>query len=1264
MMNNEVMRVFIEKKPGADPLANSLLVDLRELLGLKNLEGLRMAVRYDVQGMSEEEFAVACRQVFGEPAVDYIYPENLPVAADEQVVAIEYLPGQFDQRADGAAQCVQLLTQKEQPLIRTANVYILKGKLTAEELQAFKKYMINPVDSREASLDKPDTLIKEDPVPADVKILTGFCRLDEAGLAKFHSELGLSMSLADLAFCQKYFQEEKRDPTITEIRVIDTYWSDHCRHTTFNTIIEDIKIEEGKYRQALEKALASYLALRQKVHGGKKPLCLMDMATINAKALYQEGKLDDLDISEEVNACSIKVEAEVTENGKTVKVPYLVMFKNETHNHPTEIEPFGGAATCIGGAIRDPLSGRSYVYQAMRVTGSGNPLEPIEETLPGKLPQRTITTQAAHGYSSYGNQIGLATGLVDELYHDGYKAKRMEIGAVIGAAPQENVLHETPTEGDIILLLGGRTGRDGCGGATGSSKAHDEESIETSGAEVQKGNALTERKLQRLYRNPEFTKLIKRCNDFGAGGVSVAIGELTDSLDINLDAVPKKYEGLDGTELAISESQERMAIVIAKENLDKVMELAAAENLEATVVAEVANHGRMRMHWRGKTIVDLSREFLNTAGVRQKAKAVIAQPETEQYVDRIIPAEKDLVDAWLQVMGDLNVCSKKGLIQKFDSTIGTATVLMPLGGKRQETPAQAMVAKLPVMAAEANTATWMTYGLDPALAQWSPYHGALYAVVDALTKLAAAGSNPLKARMSFQEYFERLEKDPVRWGKPLAALLGAQTVMEALEVPAIGGKDSMSGTFNDLHVPPTLCAFALTTDHVDKALSPEFKKAGNVLMYLPVPKNEEYIPDFGILKKNYAFMHDQRENILAAAAVGKGGLGAAIAKGAFGNDLGVVLDGKWEAEEFFAPGYGNLLLEVAADKAAEVLAQGEKAGLPLKQIGTVQQEPVITLKDMALSIPLAKLRGTWEKTLEPIFPTEPKETFGEIKSIYTQLYTERNLSRPAVKYARPRVCIPVFPGTNCEYDSEARFLKAGGIVDTIILRNLTPQDVEESSRILEKAIDRAQIIMIPGGFSGGDEPSGSAKLIATTFRNPRIKEAVQRFLEQRDGLMLGICNGFQALIKLGLVPYGEIRDMKDDSPTLTFNAIGHHMSGLYRTRITSTLSPWLMNAEAGEVYTIPISHGEGRIYATEEDIDRWFASGQVAAQYVDDNKMPSMDIRFNPNGSLAAIEILTSPDGRIMGKMGHSERVGRGLYKNVPGDYDQKIFESGIKYFS
>lgn len=1265
-MKYGVMRVFVEKKPGADIEAARLLADLRENLGMQRLEGLRKAVRYDSEGMSPEEFETACRQVFGEAAVDHVYPETLPMAAGEKAVAIEYLPGQYDQRADSAAQCIQLLTQKERPLIRTANIYLLKGKLTQGDMEAFKKYCINPVDSREAAWDKPSTLEQKDPQPADVAVLKGFCVLDEAGLRDCYRQLGLSMSLEDLAFCQTYFQSEKREPSLTEIRVIDTYWSDHCRHTTFQTIIEEIGIEEGPYGAVFKNALAAYMALRKQVHGGEKPLCLMDMATINTKALRQAGKLEDLDVSEEINACSIKVEAEILPSGErsgeaseTTKVPYLVMFKNETHNHPTEIEPFGGAATCIGGAIRDPLSGRSYVYQAMRVTGCGNPLERIEDTLPGKLPQRTITREAAHGYSSYGNQIGLATGLVDEVYHPGYTAKRMEIGAVVGAAPESHVVRETPAPGDIILLLGGRTGRDGCGGATGSSKSHDEQSIETSGAEVQKGNAPTERKLQRLYRNPDFTKRVKRCNDFGAGGVSVAIGELADSLDIDLDAVPKKYEGLDGTELAISESQERMAVVIDEKDLEAVLALADAENLEATVVARVADHGRMRMNWRGKPIVDLSRAFLDTSGVSQRANAVIAQPTGEDYFKKGFSLESDIAKAWPQVMASLNVCSKKGLIQHFDSTIGAGTVLLPLGGRRQETPAQAMVSKLPVFGGGTRTGTWMSYGFDPEMSQWSPYHGALYAVVDALAKLAATGGDPLKSRMSFQEYFERLEKDPLRWGKPMAALLGAQTAMNALEVPAIGGKDSMSGTFNTLSVPPTLCAFALTTGSVDDVISPEFKEAGSLLVCLPLPRNSKGLPDFELLKKNFAFMKTHRKAIRSAMAIGKGGLGAALAKAAFGNDLGVRLEGAWSAAELFEPAYGSLLVELAPETEWDL--EPAFSGLPARKVGMVAEEPVMTWGDQ--SIALESLRQAWEKTLEPVFPTRTKETERAVPEAGQSLYTVRSLTRPAMKIAKPRICIPVFPGTNCEVDSAAAFEKAGGIVETVLLRNLSPRAVEESSRILEKAIDQAQIVMLPGGFSGGDEPDGSAKLITATFRNPRIKEAVFRLLQQRDGLMLGICNGFQALIKLGLVPYGEIRDMRDDSPTLTFNTIGRHVSGLYRTRITSVKSPWLMGVEAGEIHTVPISHGEGRIRATAEELALLFENGQVATQYVDEKGKPSMDIQHNPNGSLRCIEGLTSPDGRVLGKMGHSERIGRGLYRNLTGHYDQHLFESGIRYF-
>lgn len=1302
---NSVMRAFIEKKPGADGEARDLLKDVRENLEPKNLAGLRIAVRYDVEGLTAEEFDSACRQIFCEKPVDRLFKEELPLDEDELALAVEYLPGQYDQRADSAAQCIQLLTLKEQPLVRTARVYVLKGQLLPAEIEAFRKYCVNPVDSRIASADKPATLAQELAPPPDVPVLQGFSALDQTGLESFHRQYGLSMSLADLAFCQEYFQKEGRGPSLTELRVIDTYWSDHCRHTTFNTVIEEYTVEEGPYQQLFEEAILNYLNLRRQAAGENRPLSLMDMATVNTRALRRSGKLEDLDVSEEINACSIKVWAD-TNKGQE---PWLVMFKNETHNHPTEIEPFGGAATCIGGAIRDPLSGRSYVYQAMRVTGAADPLEPVADTLPGKLPQRTITRQAAAGYSSYGNQIGLATGLVDEVYHPGYKAKRMEIGAVVGAAPAANVIREIPQEGDLVLLLGGRTGRDGCGGATGSSKAHDEQSIEISGAEVQKGNAPTERKLQRLYRNPDFSRLIKRCNDFGAGGVSVAIGELAPSLDIDLDKVPKKYEGLDGTELAISESQERMAIVIAPDSLEKILALAAAENLEATVVAGIAGHGRMKMTWRGKEIVNLSRQFLDSAGVSQRTKVLIRQPSEENYIlresRRLRQRAGQLKDAWLNAMGDLNVCSKKGLIQRFDSSIGAGSPLFPLGGSRQETPALAMAAKLPVQSGDTSTCTWMSYGFDPGLSQWSPFHGGMYAVVDALTKLAVSGGDPFKARMSFQEYFPRLGQDPAKWGLPMAALLGAQMAMSAFQVPAIGGKDSMSGTFQDLEVPPTLCAFALSAGHINDVISPEWKKPGNMLVLFPAVFDDNGRPDIEGIKSTFRFIQKYRKRIHSASTLGQGGLLAALAKSAFGNNLGADIYAYMKEEHLFAAAYGSVLLEFDPDLPAEEIFV--KGGMVL---GEIIKEPAITLElpvfpedeldeeddweepdedeEITLTLPLEELRQAWIRTLEPVFPTKTaddlpdgleldeeggqKPAAGVLLVDHTvflpkadlPLYKARNLNRPAIKIAKPRVVIPVFPGTNCEYDSAAAFEKAGALVETVILRNLSPKDVEESLKMLAAAIAKAQIIMIPGGFSGGDEPDGSGKLIATTFRSPWVKEQTELLLSQRDGLILGICNGFQALIKLGLVPYGEIRDMKDDSPTLILNAIGRHQNAIVRTRITSVKSPWLAAAEPGQIHYIPLSHGEGRLKASPEELALLFGNGQVATQYVDEKGRPSMDISANPNGSILAIEGLTSPDGRVLGKMGHSERIGRGLYQNVPGDYDQKIFSSGVKYFA
>ncbi len=1238
-----VKRVYVEKKPGFDVAAKGMLKDLQENFGIAGITGLRIAIRYDIDGLDEAQYEAACRLILAEPPVDKLYQEELPVAAKERLLAVEYLPGQYDQRADSAAQCIQLLTQEEKPQVRVATIYVFEGSFDEHSWQQIVSYCINPVDSREAAWEKPSTLDMQYKVPEDVAIISGFTHMDETSLAKLWKEMGLAMSVADLAFCQKYFkEEEKRDPTLTEIKVIDTYWSDHCRHTTFQTAIENIAVEGGFYGPVFHQAIEDYFAAREEVGRTEKPLTLMDMATINAKELALEGKLSDLDISEEINACSIKAQVDI--DGK--EVPYLVMFKNETHNHPTEIEPFGGAATCIGGAIRDPLSGRAYVYQAMRVTGCGDPLEKVEDTIAGKLPQRKITVGAAQGYSSYGNQIGLATGLVDEVYHPGYKAKRMEIGAVIAAAPEANVIREVPQPGDVVLLLGGATGRDGCGGATGSSKAHDENSILECGAEVQKGNPITERKLQRLYRNPAFTRLVKRCNDFGAGGVSVAIGELADGLDINLDAVPKKYEGLDGTELAISESQERMAVVVRASDVERVTALAAAENLDATQVAVITAQGRMTMKWRGKTIVDISREFLNTNGVRAKSEVEIQQPEGNYFQQQ---QEPDIAKAWQEKMASLALCCKQGLVERFDGSIGAGSVLMPFGGKHQYTPSQVMAAKVPLIEGTTHTGTWMSYGFDPYLSSWSPYHGGLYAVVDALTKIAAAGGDATKARLTMQEYFGALHDVPTRWGKPFAALLGAQTAMRALEVPAIGGKDSMSGSFNDIDVPPTLCAFAVTVGDIRRVISPEFKEPGHIVAVLNVQRDEHGLPDFEQLKSHFIFLAGQSNKIRAAAALGSGGIGEMLAKCAFGNGLGIQLQGQWTSEILFEPAYGNILVEVAKES--------DLAGTDYTVIGRLQEEPVISYE--SASIALADLLQAWRGTLEPVFPTQAPLPEAEKMPLYQQ----RNTKKPAARIAKPKVCIPVFPGTNCEYDLGKAFVKAGAEVEPIIFRNRTPQDIEESIAALAISLEQAQILAIPGGFSSGDEPDGSGKFIATTFRNPRLAEKINILLQQHDGLVIGICNGFQALIKLGLVPYGEIREMADDSPTLTFNNIGRHASRIVRTRVTSNLSPWFSQVDAGAVHHVAISHGEGRFVATEAEIKALFSAGQVATQYVDDWGNPTMEIAYNPNGSMFAIEGITSPDGRVLGKMGHTERVDRDLYVNVPGDYDQKIFTSGVAYF-
>ncbi|NLK97368.1 MAG: phosphoribosylformylglycinamidine synthase [Epulopiscium sp.] len=1255
---NHVRRIFVQKKSGFDVEAKHLYADLKENLLINALEDVRIVHRYDIEGIDEEAYNQARTTIFSEPPVDMVYDEELPVGDDERVFAVEYLPGQYDQRADSAAQCIQILTRKEKPVIRTAKVVCLKGNITDEQFDAIKNYCINTIDSREASLEKPKTLDMQLSIPEEVETLTGFIHLSHDDLENLRNELGLAMSFDDVVFCQNYFRdEEKRDPSITEIRVLDTYWSDHCRHTTFLTKIENIEIEEGHFTTPIQKAYQEYLEGRNKVYGQKqKDICLMDIALMGMKELRKQGKLEDLEVSDEINACSIKVKVDV--NGEDEE--WLVMFKNETHNHPTEIEPFGGAATCLGGAIRDPLSGRAYVYQAMRVTGSGDPRTSVQDTLPGKLPQRKITTGAAHGYSSYGNQIGLATGHVAEIYDEGYVAKRMEIGAVIAAAPKKNVVRGVPEEGDVIILLGGRTGRDGCGGATGSSKEHTEESLTSCGAEVQKGNPPTERKIQRLFRNPKVSTMIKRCNDFGAGGVSVAIGELADGLEINLNAVPKKYEGLDGTELAISESQERMAVVIEPGNVEEFIALAEEENLEAVEVAKVTSDNRLKMFWNDKAIVDISREFLNTNGATQRADGFIVAPEADKNYFNVLKEDikdklEDLKDAWIANLKDLNVCSQIGLVERFDSTIGGGTVLMPFGGRYQLTPAECMVGKIPVLNGETKSGTIMSHGYNPRLSKWSPFHGSVYAIIEAVAKVVAVGGDYRSIRLTLQEYFERLGKDPKRWGKPLASLLGAYYVQKKLGTAAIGGKDSMSGTFKDLDVPPTLTAFAVDMVNVDTVISPEFKKSGSKIVYSPLKRDAYELPDFEALDRNYSTITRliQEGKILSAHTVKLGGIAEAISKMSFGNKIGMKFTREISPEDLFAPNYGSLILEIEEENI-ELLKE-----INYILLGETQDSPYIWVNNIELS--LEELLKAWEKPLEKVFPTKVEEI--KEKPI-NKVYTERNLNRAKIKIAKPRIFIPVFPGTNCEYDTQKAFEEAGGIVNVSVFKNLVPSHIEESVDHMVKAINNAQIIMIPGGFSAGDEPEGSGKFIATVFRNPRIKEAVMNLLNNRDGLMLGICNGFQALIKLGLVPYGEIRDTDVDCPTLTFNTLGRHVSNMVTTIITSTKSPWFAHVEAGDLHQIAVSHGEGRFVASEEMMQQLFENGQVATQYVDLDGNPTYDIAFNPNGSMHAIEGITSPDGRILGKMGHSERIGSNVAKNIPGEKDQKIFRSGVEYFN
>lgn len=1247
-----VRRIYVEKKKGFDVEAASLFNDIRENLHIKELTGVRVLNRYDIDGIDDATYEAAKLTVFAEPAIDVVYEETMPEELGSAIFfAVEYLPGQYDQRADSASQCIKLMNAEADATVKFARVIILEGDLDDQQVETIRSYCVNPVDSQIAADEKPENLEMETTVPEDVATVAGFRTMDEAVLENYRKEMGFAMSPADIQFVQKYYAEdEDRDPTLTELKVIDTYWSDHCRHTTFNTTLEEVTFEDSSYGRIVKEAFDQYMAMRKDVYGDRdKNLCLMDMACIGAKYLKKHGKVDNLDESEEINACSIKVKAKI--DGK--EEDWLVMFKNETHNHPTEIEPFGGAATCLGGAIRDPLSGRVYVYQAMRVTGAADPRKPIEETLAGKLPQRKITQEAAAGYSSYGNQIGLATGLVDEVYHENYVAKRMEIGAVVGAAPADHVIRKVPAKGDVIILVGGRTGRDGCGGATGSSKEHTEESILQCGAEVQKGNPPVERNIQRMFRRKEVATLIKRCNDFGAGGVSVAIGELADGLEINLDLVPKKYEGLDGTELAISESQERMAVVVDADKEAEFIKYAHEENLEATTVAKVTDTNRVRMHWRGKCILDLSRDFLNTNGAQQFAKAYAANEVTASPAELFHETRTKK-----ELLTDLNCCSKKGLIERFDSTIGAATVLMPLGGKYQLSPAAGMAAKLPVVNGETETATIMAYGFDPEFAVKSPFHSALYAVVDSAAKIAAMGGDYRKIRLTFQEYFEKLGTSAARWGKPMAALLGALRVQKELEIPAIGGKDSMSGTFMDIDVPPTLTSFAITDIDADDIVSTEFKQEGSRLVLLTSPVDEDGILDFEVFRKNLLKVRELAAagKLLAADTIGRGGLYITLVKMAVGNGIGA--DVKWDGD-ILAPLYGSLVIEVAADENVDALMAGARYAV----IGETTADGKLTVNGEAESV--AEITAEWQEPVEGVFPVRTADFRNkkDTTAVSRSLYTDRNSAGPAIKIARPKVVIPAFPGTNCEVDSARAFRKAGADADIHIIRNLTTAQLEDSIRELEKKIRESQIIMIPGGFSGGDEPDGSAKFITAVFRNPAIKDAVTDLLENRDGLMLGICNGFQALIKLGLVPEGKIVDMTENSPTLTYNKIGRHASCLVRTGITSVKSPWLAGVEAGDVFTIPVSHGEGRFIADDETLARLAANGQIATQYVDFDGNPSMDIAFNPNGSVMAIEGITSPDGRVFGKMGHSERIGKNVYKNVTGEKDQKIFESGVKYF-
>ena len=1253
---SNVKRVYVEKKTDFAVQAKDLRHEIKHYLGIRTVTGVRVLIRYDVENISEDTFEKACRGVFAELPVDDFYLEEFPHRENDHIFSVEYLPGQFDQRADSAVQCIQFIKEDEQPVIRTATTYVIhggEGSLSDEEFEAIKEHCINPVDSREAQGEKPETLVTVFDEPADVKIFDGFKDMEESKLKELYDSLGLAMTFKDFQHIQNYFKsEEDRDPSMTEIRVLDTYWSDHCRHTTFSTELTDVSFGDGDYREPMEETYKQYIADHSEIFKGRedKFVCLMDLALMAMRKLKREGKLQDQEESDEINACSIVVPIEVD----GVEEEWLVNFKNETHNHPTEIEPFGGAATCLGGAIRDPLSGRTYVYQAMRVTGAADPTVSVKDTLKGKLPQKKLVREAAHGYSSYGNQIGLATGAVKEVYHPNYVAKRMEIGAVLGAAPRRAVIRETSDPGDIIILLGGRTGRDGCGGATGSSKVHTEESIETCGAEVQKGNAPTERKIQRLFRREEVSKLIKKCNDFGAGGVSVAIGELADGLQIDLDKVPKKYAGLDGTEIAISESQERMAVVVDPKDVDEFMKYASEENLEATKVAVVTEDPRLVLSWRGKEIVNLSRAFLDTNGAHQETTVAVDIPNRK---DSILVREevKDVREKWLDMLKDLNVCSQKGLVEMFDGSIGAASVFMPHGGKYQKTETQAMVAKLPVLTGDCDTVSMMSYGFDPYLSTWSPYHGAIYAVTESIAKIVAAGGDYSKIRFTFQEYFRRMTEDPHRWSQPFAALLGAYSAQLGYGLPSIGGKDSMSGTFEDIDVPPTLVSFAVDIAKEKDIITPELKKAGDKLVWLRIETDNYDIPVYEKVMDQYGkFTEDIHSGkIVAAYALDRHGIAAAVSKMAFGNGMGVKIEHDVDARDLFAPAFGDIIAEVPADKVSEL-------GITYTVIGEVTDSVAIEYNDVKIALDEAV--SAWEETLEKVFPTNSGAE-GQDAKVETGLYDTSDIYICDHKIAQPTVFIPVMPGTNCEYDSAKAFERAGAKVITKVFRNMSASDIVDSVEVFEKAIEQSQIIMFPGGFSAGDEPDGSAKFFATAFKNAKMKEAVEKLLNERDGLALGICNGFQALIKLGLVPSGEITGQQPDSPTLTYNTIGRHISKMVYTKVVTNKSPWLREAELGGVYTNPASHGEGRFVANKEWLDKLFANGQVATQYCDPEGNITMNEEWNVNGSYCAIEGITSPDGRVLGKMAHSERRNRSVAMNIYGEQDMKIFESGVKYF-